>query len=33
LVFDRTVEFLLGRAHIREVDLPPSKVDESGEKR
>ena len=32
MVFDRTVEFLLERAKIKEVDLPPSKVDESGEK-
>ncbi|MGH7795670.1 MAG: trigger factor [Candidatus Binatia bacterium] len=33
LVFDRTVDFLLERAQIKDVDLPPSKVDESGEKR
>lgn len=33
LVFDRTIDFLLERAQIKEVDLPPSKVDESGEKR
>ena len=33
LAFDRTVEFLLERARIKDVDLPPSKVDESEEKR
>jgi trigger factor len=33
LMFDRTVEFLLGRAQIKDVDLPLSQVDESGEKR
>jgi len=32
LVFDRTVEFLLERAKIKEVALPVSKVDEQGEK-
>jgi len=32
MVFDRTVAFLLERAKIREVDLPPSKVDEQAEK-
>ena len=32
LVFDRTVEFLLERAKIKEVDLPVSKVDEQAEK-
>ena len=33
LVFGRTVDFLLERAQIKEVDSPPSKVDDSGEKR
>ena len=33
LVFGRTVDFLLERARIKEVDSPPSKVDELGEKR
>jgi FKBP-type peptidyl-prolyl cis-trans isomerase (trigger factor) len=32
LVFDRAVNFLLDRAHIKEVDLPISKVDEPTEK-
>ena len=32
LVFDRTVAFLLERAKIKDVDLPPSKVDEQAEK-
>ncbi len=32
MVFDRTVEFLLERAKIKDVDLPPSKVDEQAEK-
>ena len=33
MVFERTVEFLLERARIKEVDLPISKVDEEGQKR
>jgi trigger factor len=33
LVFDRTLGFLLGRAKIKEVDPPASKVDEPAEKR
>jgi FKBP-type peptidyl-prolyl cis-trans isomerase (trigger factor) len=33
LAFGRTVDFLLERARIKEVDSPPSKVDELGEKR
>ena len=33
LVFERTVDFLLERARIKVVDLPPFKVDEQGEKR
>jgi trigger factor len=33
LVFERTTDFLLARARIKEVDLPSSKVDEIGEKR
>lgn len=33
MVFDRTVEFLLERAKVKEVDLPRSEVDETGEKR
>ena len=33
LVFERTLEFLLKHAQIKEVDLPPSEVDEPGEKR
>lgn len=32
MVFDRTVDFLLARAQIKDVDLPPSKVDEQAEK-
>ena len=32
MVFDRTVDFLLARARIKEVELPASKVDEQGEK-
>jgi trigger factor len=32
LVFDRTLGYLLERAHIKEVDAPASKVDEPGEK-
>lgn len=32
MIFDRTVEFLLQRAKIEELDLPASKVDERGEK-
>lgn len=32
LAFDRAVEFLLERAHIKEVDLPISQVDEEAEK-
>lgn len=32
LVFDRTVDFLLQRARVKEVDLPISKVDETAEK-
>jgi trigger factor len=32
LVFDRTVDFLLERAKIQEVDLPVPKVDEQAEK-
>jgi trigger factor len=31
LVFDRTVGYLLDRARIKELDLPVSKVDETGE--
>jgi len=33
LVFNRTLEFLLERAKIKEVDPPVSKVDEQAEKR
>jgi trigger factor len=33
MVFDRTVEFLLERALTKDVDPPPSPVDEQGEKR
>jgi hypothetical protein len=33
LVFDQTLNFLLGRAIVKEVDPAPSKVDEEGEKR
>jgi len=33
MVFDRTLDFLLERAHIEESDPPQSKVDEPGEKR
>lgn len=33
MVFDRTVEFLLERAHVKEVDVADSKVDEQAEKR
>lgn len=33
IIFDRTLEFLLERAHIREIDPPNSKVDEHREKR
>ena len=33
LAFGRTVDFLLERARIKEVDSPPSKVDELGKKR
>jgi trigger factor len=33
MVFDRTLSFLLGKAKIKEVDPPSSKVDEEGEKR
>lgn len=33
LVFDRTVDFLLERAKLKEVDLPDSEVDEPAEKR
>jgi trigger factor len=32
MVFDRTVDFLLERAKIKDVELPPSKVDEQAEK-
>ncbi len=32
IVFDRTVEFLLEHAKIKDVELPPSKVDEQAEK-
>jgi trigger factor len=32
MVFDRTVNFLLERAQIKDVDRPASKVDEQGEK-
>jgi trigger factor len=32
IVFDHTLNFLLGRAQIEEVDPPKSKVDEDGEK-
>ena len=32
IVFDRTLGYLLERAQIKEVDPPPSKVDEPGEK-
>jgi trigger factor len=32
IVFDRTLDFLLARAQIEEVDPPKSKVDEHGEK-
>jgi trigger factor len=32
LIFDRTLGFLLEHAQIREVDRPPSKVDDQGEK-
>jgi len=32
IIFDRTLEFLLGRAQIQEVDPPNSKVDEHREK-
>ncbi|MGE5218297.1 MAG: trigger factor [Chloroflexota bacterium] len=32
MAFDRTVTFLLERATIKDVDLPPSKVDEQAEK-
>jgi trigger factor len=33
IVFDRTLDFLLERAHVEEVDPADSKVDEHGEKR
>lgn len=33
MVFDRTIEFLLERARITEVEMPISKVDEEGQKR
>jgi trigger factor len=33
MVFDRTLNFLLDRAKIKEVDAPPSKVDDEAEKR
>ncbi|MGB7948479.1 MAG: trigger factor, partial [Candidatus Binatia bacterium] len=32
MVFDRTVSFLLERAHVKEVDPPATKVDEQGKK-
>ena len=32
MVFDRTVSFLLERAHVKEVDPPATKVDERGKK-
>jgi trigger factor len=32
IVFDRTLDFLLERAQVEEVDPPNSKVDEHGEK-
>ena len=32
LVFDRTMEFLLERSKVKEVEMPVSKVDEPGEK-
>jgi len=32
MVFDRTVDFLLERAKVTEVDLPESKVDAEPEK-
>jgi FKBP-type peptidyl-prolyl cis-trans isomerase (trigger factor) len=33
MVFDRTLGFLLDRAKIKELDPPPSKVDDEAEKR
>jgi len=33
MVFDRTLEYLLERAIVKEVDPPISKVDEQAEKR
>jgi FKBP-type peptidyl-prolyl cis-trans isomerase (trigger factor) len=32
IVFDRTVAFLLDRAKIKDIDLPPAEVDEHPEK-
>lgn len=32
MVFDRTLDFLLERAHVKEVDPPATKVDEQGKK-
>jgi trigger factor len=32
MVFDRTLDFLLARAQVKEIDPPASKVDEQGEK-